>query len=190
VVVFSVDLLAGSNCATVIRAARLDSRNCVACHDGGAPVPGLRGQLVSTDQPRVPMLSGYPVVLREPDVGTATWDWMKRLQDTTPLPVLFKGIVAKEDSERAVAQGIRGLFCSNHGGHAENSRRGTDVFTALALGATAVGIGRPYIEGLGAFGQEGVEMVLAILRRETELVMAQSGAPTIAQITRAYVVER
>jgi isopentenyl diphosphate isomerase/L-lactate dehydrogenase-like FMN-dependent dehydrogenase len=69
-------------------------------------------------------------------------------------------------------------------------RRGTDVFTALALGATAVGIGRPYIWGLGAFGQEGVEMVLAILRRETELVMAQSGAPSIARITRAHIVER
>lgn len=69
-------------------------------------------------------------------------------------------------------------------------RRCTDVFTALALGATAVGIGRPYIWGLGAFGQERVEIVLAILRRETELVMAQSGAPSSARITRAHIVER
>jgi 4-hydroxymandelate oxidase len=216
-IVFTVDLLAGSNRETMIRSARRDSRNCVACHEGGAPVPGLVGQLVSTKQPRVPMLNGYPAAPREPEVGTATWEWVKRLQDTTTLPVMLKGIVTQDDAELAVAQGIRGLFCSNHGGRAENSRRatiaslpevlagtknripvildggirrGTDVFTALALGATAVGIGRPYIWGLGAFGQEGVEMVLAILRRETELVMAQCGAPTIARITRAHVVER
>jgi 4-hydroxymandelate oxidase len=216
-VVFTVDLLAGSNRETMIRSARQDRRNCVACHEGGAPVPGLRGQVASTGQPRVPMLNGYPPVPREPEVGTATWEWVKRLQDTTSLPVLLKGIVTKEDAELAVAQGIRGLFCSNHGGRAENSRRatvaslpevidgtngripvildggvrrGTDVFTALALGATAVGVGRPYIWGLGAFGQEGVEAVLAILQRETRLVMAQSGAPTIAKITRAHIVER
>jgi 4-hydroxymandelate oxidase len=216
-IVFTIDLLAGSNRETMIRTARLDPRNCVSCHEGGAPVPGMRGQLSGNGQPRIPMLNGYPEVPREPEVGTATWEWVKRLQDTTSLPVLLKGIVTKEDAELAVAQGIRGLFCSNHGGRAENShratitslpevlegvkgkipvildggiRRGTDVFTALALGATAVGIGRPYIWGLGAFGQEGVEMVLAILRRETELVMAQCGAPTIARITRAHIVER
>ncbi len=133
------------------------------------------------------------------------------------MPVLLKGIVTTADAELAVAQGIRGLICSNHGGRAENSRRatvaslpdvlqgtqgkipvildggirrGTDVFTALALGATALGIGRPYIWGLCAFGQEGVEMVLAILRRETELVMALSGAPAVARTTRAHIVER
>jgi 4-hydroxymandelate oxidase len=216
-IVFTIDLLAGSNRETMIREARRDPRNCVSCHEGGAPVPGLRAQLTGTGQPRIPMLNGYPEVPREPEVGRATWEWVKRLQDTTALPVLLKGIVTKEDAELAVAQGIRGLFCSNHGGRAENShrasvaslpevldgtkgkipvildggiRRGTDVFTALALGATAVGIGRPYIWGLGAFGQEGVEMVLAILRRETELVMAQCGAPTIGKITRAHIVER
>jgi 4-hydroxymandelate oxidase len=216
-IVFTIDLLAGSNRETMVRSARLDPRNCVSCHEGGAPVPGMRGQLTGNGQPRIPMLNGYPEVPREPEVGTATWEWVKRLQDSTSLPVLLKGIVTKEDAELAVAQGIRGLFCSNHGGRAENSRRatvaslpevldgtkgkipvildggirrGTDVFTALALGATAVGIGRPYVWGLGAFGQEGVEMVLAILRRETELVMAQCGAPTIARITRGHIVER
>lgn len=216
-IVFTVDLLAGSNRETLVRSARRDPRNCLACHEGGPPVPGMTGQLAGRGQTRIPMLNGYPPVPREPEVGTATWSWVKRLQDTTSLPVLLKGIVTRDDAELAVAQGIRGLFCSNHGGRAENShratvaslpevvdgvqgripvildggiRRGTDVFTALALGATAVGIGRPYIWGLGAFGQEGVEMVLAILRRETELVMAQSGAPSIARITRAHIVER
>ena len=67
-------------------------------------------------------------------------------------------------------------------------RRGTDVFKALALGATATGIGRPYIWGLASFGQEGVETVLALLRRETEMVMRQAGTTSAKAITRAYIV--
>jgi isopentenyl diphosphate isomerase/L-lactate dehydrogenase-like FMN-dependent dehydrogenase len=66
-------------------------------------------------------------------------------------------------------------------------RRGTDVFKAMALGATAVGIGRPYIWGLGAFGQEGVETVLALLRREFEVTMKQSGTTTLKAISRAHI---
>lgn len=216
-IVFTVDLLAGSNRLTLVRESRRDPRNCLACHPGGPPVPGMQANVARRDQARIPMLNGYPTVPAEPEVGSPTWDWVKRLQDTTTLPVILKGIVTKDDAELAVAQGIAGLFCSNHGGRAENSqrasiaslpevvagtqgripvicdggiRRGSDAFIALALGATAVGIGRPYIWGLGAFGQEGVERVLAILRYETALVMAQCGAPTIARITRAHIVER
>jgi isopentenyl diphosphate isomerase/L-lactate dehydrogenase-like FMN-dependent dehydrogenase len=66
-------------------------------------------------------------------------------------------------------------------------RRGTDIFKALALGARAVGIGRPYIWGLSAFGEEGVERVLDILRAELQLTMRQCGTPTIKEITRAAV---
>jgi len=66
-------------------------------------------------------------------------------------------------------------------------RRGTDIYKALALGARAVGIGRPYVYGLASFGQEGVERVLDILRAELQLTMRQCGTPTIAQITRASV---
>ena len=66
-------------------------------------------------------------------------------------------------------------------------RRGTDIFKALALGAAAVCIGRPYVWGLAGFGQPGVEAVLAMLRRELELVMRQSGTPTLASITPKHV---
>jgi isopentenyl diphosphate isomerase/L-lactate dehydrogenase-like FMN-dependent dehydrogenase len=66
-------------------------------------------------------------------------------------------------------------------------RRGTDIYKALALGARAVGIGRPYIYGLTAFGQQGVERVIDILRAELELTMRQCGTPAIAQITRASI---
>jgi isopentenyl diphosphate isomerase/L-lactate dehydrogenase-like FMN-dependent dehydrogenase len=66
-------------------------------------------------------------------------------------------------------------------------RRGTDVFKALALGARAVGIGRPYVWGLAAFGQPGVERVLDILRAELQLTMRQCGTPSIRDITRAFI---
>jgi 4-hydroxymandelate oxidase len=66
-------------------------------------------------------------------------------------------------------------------------RRGTDIYKALASGARAVGIGRPYIWGLSAFGQEGIERVLDILRAELTLTMRQMGTPTIREITSARV---
>jgi isopentenyl diphosphate isomerase/L-lactate dehydrogenase-like FMN-dependent dehydrogenase len=69
-------------------------------------------------------------------------------------------------------------------------RRGTDFFKALALGATAVAIGRPYLWGLGAFGQAGVEAVLRILRAELRLIMQQAGTRSIGEINSSYIVDR
>ena len=69
-------------------------------------------------------------------------------------------------------------------------RRGTDIFKALALGARAVCIGRPYLWGLAAFGQPGVEAVLTLLRRELQIDMRQAGAASIAQITREFLIAR
>ena len=146
-----------------------------------------------------------------------TWDGVKRLKDATSMKVLLKGIQTGEDAELAVAYGADGIVVSNHGGRAGASgrstieslpeiaaavngripiimdsgvRRGTDIFKALALGATAVGIGRPYVWGLGAFGQEGVEAVLDMLRRELQMVMRQTGATSIGRINRASLVDR
>ena len=215
--VFTVDLMGGSNRETMMRDARRDTRTCSSCHLGGAPRPGVSGRVDDRDNSRKPNLTGYPPLTPIPEVGTPTWEYIDRLKNATRMKVLVKGIVTREDAELAVARGVDGLFVSNHGGRAENSlratitslpeviqgtagkipvicdggfRRGTDIFKAMALGATAIGIGRPYIWGLGAFGQEGVETVLAILRREFEVVMKQSGAPSIAAITRAHVVAR
>ena len=212
-VVLTVDLFGGSNRETMLRGARLDTRNCIDCHPDGPPVPGLRGAALG-DTRRKPNVNGYPAVTPIPEVGTPTWEFVDRLKATTSMKVLLKGIVTREDAELAVAHGVDGLFCSNHGGRAENSmratitslpevvqgtagripvicdggfRRGTDIFKAMALGASSIGIGRPYIWGLGAFGQEGVEMVLTILRNELELVMRQMGTTSIAAITRSYL---
>ncbi len=69
-------------------------------------------------------------------------------------------------------------------------RRGTDIFKALGLGAKAVCIGRPYVWGLAAFGQPGVEAVLEIMRRELQLIMRQAGTTSLEQITQAYLVDR
>ncbi|MDP7453775.1 MAG: alpha-hydroxy acid oxidase, partial [Arenicellales bacterium] len=119
-----------------------------------------------------------------------------------------------EDARLCIEHGVDGIVVSNHGGRAEDSglsaievlpeiveevdgripilidsgfRRGTDFFKALALGADAVCIGRPYLWGLASFGQEGVEAVLDILRSELEIVMKGLGTPNLASITPAYV---
>jgi 4-hydroxymandelate oxidase len=143
------------------------------------------------------------------------WDFVKRLRDTVTVKLLIKGIVTREDAQLAMEHGVDGLVVSNHGGRAEESlrptieslpevleavagrapvivdggvRRGTDIFKALALGATAVGIGRPHSWGVAAFGQAGVEAVLEILRRELRTIMRQAGTPSVDKITKAYVL--
>jgi 4-hydroxymandelate oxidase len=216
-IVFTVDLLGGSNRVTMVREARRDTRTCTKCHLGGAPLPGISGRVDDRDNRRKPNLVGYESLPPMLEKGTPTWEFVDRLKNATSMKVLLKGIVTREDAALAVSHGVDGLFVSNHGGRAENSlratitslpevvqgtagripvicdggfRRGTDIFKAMALGATSAGIGRPYIWGLGAFGQEGVETVLTILRREFELAMKQSGTTTLAAITREHIVAR
>jgi isopentenyl diphosphate isomerase/L-lactate dehydrogenase-like FMN-dependent dehydrogenase len=130
------------------------------------------------------------------------------------MKVFLKGVVTAEDAALCVQHGMDGVIVSNHGGRAEDSgrstieslpevvneingripvicdsgfRRGTDIFKALALGADAVGIGRPYLWGLGTFGQEGVETVLDILKRELQIVMQQAGTLKVADINRSFI---
>lgn len=216
-IVFTVDLLGGSNRETLLRAEQADTRECSNCHKNGKPAPGISGLVDDRDNRRKPMLAEFAPGTPIPEMGTPTWDFIKRLRDATTMKILIKGIVTREDAELAIDHGVNGMFVSNHGGRAENSqratisslpevvagvrnrgvvivdggfRRGTDIFKALALGTTAIGIGRPYIWGLASFGQEGVEMVLTLLRRELELVMRQAGTVSVKRITRDYVVAR
>ena len=145
------------------------------------------------------------------------WDFVKRLRDTVTVKLLIKGIVTREDAQLALEHGVDGLVVSNHGGRAEESlrptieslpdvlegvagkvpvivdggvRRGTDIFKALALGASEVGIGRPHAWGLAAFGQPGVEAVLEILRRELRTIMRQAGTISVDKIKPNYIVVR
>lgn len=207
-VAWTIDLLGGSNRETLIRGRRADPRECTVCHIDSDP---------PTDNRRRPMVAEFmPQPNREPMPGF-TWDYIKRLKDATSMKVLLKGIVTREDAELAIEHGADGMVVSNHGGRAEESlrptieslpevvagaagrvpviidggvRRGTDIFKAMALGATAVGVGRPYIWGLAAFGQDGVRAVLDILTRELQMVMRQAGTPSISAITRRHVVAR
>ena len=214
-VVFTVDLIGGSNRETMLRSQAADTRNCENCHVGGRPRPGIAGGGMAQDTRRKPMVAGIVPGEKAPEVGTPTWEFVKRMRDATSMKVFIKGIVTREDAELAMENGVSGVFVSNHGGRAENSgratitslpevvagvrgrgvvicdggfRRGTDIFKAHALGATAIGIGRPYIWGLAAFGQEGVETVLSLLRHELEVVMKQAGTTSISKITKNYIV--
>ena len=131
--------------------------------------------------------------------------------------MLVKGLESGADAALAVKSGADGIVVSNHGGRATETgrgtlealpevvaavkgkvpvlvdggvRRGTDALKALALGATAVGIGRPYIWGLGAFGQPGVERVLGLLNNELRLAMVGVGARSVREITPAALIRR
>ncbi len=167
---------------------------------------------------RKPMLNGLDLskvtAVQPPNMN---WDFVKRLRDTVTVKLLLKGIVTREDAQLAVEHGVDGLMVSNHGGRAEETlrptieslpeviegvagkipvivdggiRRGTDIFKALAFGASAVGIGRPHAWGLAAFGQPGVEAVLEILRRELRTIMRQAGTISVDKITRNYIAGR
>jgi 4-hydroxymandelate oxidase len=207
VLVVTVDLPAGRNTETLTRATRVDTRTCTDCHQ-----PGMAGRIR-----RRPMLNKLDLTgLFDYYAPNLTWDSIRRMKDMTKMKVVLKGIVTREDAALCVENNVDGIIVSNHGGRAEESgrstieclsevidavggkipvlidggiRRGTDIFKALALGAKAVGIGRPYIWGLGAFGQPGVEKVLDILRVELALIMKQAGVTSIDQIKRSYVVE-
>ena len=193
VLVWTVDLLGGRNLETVQRLGRQDTRECLNCHDTDPHVrPGNAGRNI------------------------LTYDTLKRIKDSTSMKIVVKGIENPEDADLCVQNGADGIIVSNHGGRATESgratidclpeviqvvrnrvpvivdggfRRGTDVFKALALGARAVGIGRPYMWGVAAFGQPGVETVLAIMRREFNLVMAQCGKRSLAEISPASIVQ-
>ena len=199
-----------NNRETLKRSVRRDSRHCVSCHDGD-PL-----QVVNR-LPRKPLYAGLDLggVTRITPLDLS-WDYVSRLRGIWPRKLVLKGIVTREDAQLAVEHGVDGLIVSNHGGRAEESgratiaslaevvegagrrvpvlidggfRRGTDVFKALAIGATAICIGRPYVWGLAAFGQQGVEAVLDLLRAELLTIMRQAGTTRLAEINASHVVD-
>ncbi len=204
VVAVTVDLPGGRNTETDKRLAREDTRTCNACHGPN----GANGQK--------PMFAGLDMKGFTLTSGTLTWDFIKRLKDVTSMKVMVKGLESGEDAALAVSSGADGIIVSNHGGRATETgratieclpevvqavggrlpiiidggiRRGTDAFKALALGATAVGIGRPYIWGLGAFGQAGVERALQILDTELRLAMVGCGTTSLKAITSKAIID-
>jgi lactate 2-monooxygenase len=142
-----------------------------------------------------------------------TWDDLPWLRSLTKLPLLLKGICHPDDVRRAIDGGVDGIYCSNHGGRQANGgiaaidmlpdvvkaagdapvlfdsgvRSGSDVVKALAIGATAVGIGRPYAYGLALDGTDGIVHVLRSILAEADLLMAIDGYPTIADLHNVAV---
>jgi 4-hydroxymandelate oxidase len=207
---WTIDLLGGRNTETAVRLARTDTRDCLSCHVAGQGPTGA----ITRAPGRAPMFDGLSGTAINPPA--ATWDYVDRLKKLTKMKLLLKGIETREDARLAREHGVDGIIVSNHGGRATEDlrptieslpevidgagnqipvlidggiRRGTDAYKALAMGARAVGIGRPYVWGLTAFGQSGVERVLDILRAELQRTMAQCGTPSISQITRSSVNE-
>jgi len=144
----------------------------------------------------------------------ANWDLIDQMRKGINVPVLIKGVMTPEEAEAAVKRGIQGIVVSNYGGLltpgmassmemlpsiAEavagkvpllidgSFRRGSDIFKALAYGATAVMIGRPLAWGLAAYGPEGAQQVLEMLQTEVARDMAHTGKPTLRDIDRTVV---
>ncbi|MGZ5113605.1 MAG: alpha-hydroxy acid oxidase [Usitatibacter sp.] len=205
VLVVTVDRVGGRNQETLFRLQRTDTRDCKGCHE-----PGAAGRAK-----RRPMYDGIDLsAMKGMESSNMTWETIKRLRDITRMKIVIKGILAHEDATLCVQNGVDGLIVSNHGGRGEDSgrstidalpeiveavggripvlvdggiRRGTDVVKALAIGARAVCIGRPYLWGLGAFGQPGVERVLEIMRVETRAAMQQCGVRAVSELNPAFV---
>jgi len=190
-----------SNREVLARHRRSSNPECQACHAPGTGITGISPLFDGIERPPRNRLF-------------MDWDFVDRLRDATSMKLMLKGIVTAEDASLAVEHGVEGIIVSNHGGRAEDSgrstieclpevvaaidgripviidsgfRRGTDIFKALALGADAIAVGRPYLWGLGSFGQAGVEAVLDILKRELEIVMQQAGTTSIGAITPKYI---
>jgi isopentenyl diphosphate isomerase/L-lactate dehydrogenase-like FMN-dependent dehydrogenase len=204
VLVLTVDVTFGHNNETYIRTRPKDLRPCAACHEGE---PG-------TSLKERPMFDGIDMTGVRVPSPTTDWAFVDRLRKFWQGKLIIKGLTTREDARLCIEHGIDGMLVSNHGGRATETlfatiealpevvaevgtripvfvdsgfRRGTDVFKALALGAKAVGIGRPFLWGLGAFGQAGVDRVLEILQGELKMAMGQCGTRTVADITGDYV---
>ena len=207
VLMVTVDRIAGRNQETLFRLRRTDTRECGACHDRSS----FAARSVRRHNYDGIDLTG---ITGGGESSNLSWDTIKRMRDITRMKIMLKGIVTAEDAELAVRNGVDGILVSNHGGRGEDNgrstidalpeiiaavkgqipvivdsgfRRGTDAVKALAMGAQAVGVGRPYLWGLGAFGQEGIERVLEIMRTETRAAMQQCGARSVKELNPDFV---
>ncbi len=206
VCVITVDNPTDGTASTLQRFKRLDDATCSDCHTDFFE--------------RKPMFDGLDRSLRANHGNFRpglTWDFIEQVKGVTNMKVVIKGIETREDARLCVESGADGVIVSNHGGRAPGSTRGTiealpevvdgidgripvlidggirrgrDIFKAIALGATAVSIGRPFVWGLACFGQAGLEAVLNMLTREFERQMKASGLTSVDQIDSSAVTMR
>jgi len=204
-VAVTVDRNGGRNQETLFRLRRTDTRSCTNCHESASG---------GGDSKRKPMFDNVDMSgLTNTQSSAMTWDTIKRFRDITKMKMVLKGIITHEDAKIAADSGIDAIIVSNHGGRSEDGggstiealpeiiqvagsmpvfidsgfRRGSDIVKALCIGAKGVAVGRPYLWGLGAFGQPGVDRVLEILRTELRGAMQQVGAPTLKHLVPTMV---
>ena len=199
--------MAGRNQETFFRLMRIDTRECSACHDRSS---------FAAREVRKPNYDGIDLtsITGSGESFQFVLGYRQTNARHHSHENMLKGIVTPEDAELSVQNGIDGILVSNHGGRGEDNgrstidalpeiiaavngrvpvivdsgfRRGTDAVKALAMGAQAVGIGRPYLWGLGAFGQEGVERVLDIVHTETRVAMQQCGVRSVQELNPSFV---
>ncbi len=217
VVAITVDLPSTFKRNQYERAKRRDSRICGTCHeiaDPKFPKGSVARRVGSTGTSEVSAEAMTEAVknYKGPPL-TLTWESMKRIRDITKMDVMLKGIMHPEDAEMCVKLGY-GIMVSNHGGRNEDTsastisalpdivsvakgrvpvfidggfRRGMDIVKALAMGADMVGFGRPWLWGLGAFGEAGVDRVIEIMQAEITAAMQQVGAASVKDLTRDLV---
>jgi isopentenyl diphosphate isomerase/L-lactate dehydrogenase-like FMN-dependent dehydrogenase len=206
VVLLTVDNTTGRNSETYRRTRPKDLTQCESCHHGPGEPPGPVAERS--------MFKGIDMTgVRAPNPAM-DWAFVDQLRKFWRGKLIIKGIDTREDARLAIDHGFDGILVSNHGGRATETlrstlealpevvgeagtrvpvfvdggfRRGADVFKALAFGAKAVGVGRPFLWGLGAFGQPGVDRVIEILQGELKLAMGNCGTRTVADINRSYV---
>jgi 4-hydroxymandelate oxidase len=205
VVAITVDRSGGRNQETLFRLMKNDTRDCKSCHDNSS---------LAASQQNKPIYEGADLSgLTNIQSSAMSWDYAKRIRDATKMKVVLKGVLAWEDAKIAAENGFDGIIVSNHGGRSDEAgrstidtlpeiievagsmpvlidsgfRRGTDIVKALCMGARGVAVGRPYLWGLGAFGEAGVARVLELLRAELRAAMQQAGAPNIKSLVPTMV---
>jgi 4-hydroxymandelate oxidase len=177
-------------------------------------VSGARNREARAKVQLPPLPSGSINILGSKLDPAVSWKDVEWLRSFAKIPLLLKGVLNPDDADRAVKAGVAGIMVSNHGGRNFDTvpatidalpvvaekvagrvpvlvdggiRRGTDVLKALAFGAKAVLIGRPYVYGLGAAGEAGVTKVLNILQHEFQVAMALTGSTNVASIDRSVI---
>ena len=209
--VLTVDITAtsfGQNRDRIRRFRRDNNPQCQPCHETSTAESVIGAVIDAGDAVGLNLARTFENLL------ILDWEYVDRIREATNMNLVLKGIMSARDARLAIEHGVDGIIVSNHGGRATDIglstievlasivdevkreipvlidsgfRRGTDIFKALALGADAVCVGRPYVWGLASFGQEGVEAAITMLKSELDLTMRGMGTPNVESITEDYI---